>query len=87
MTLYFSPVLFITITLRKAFLQIILYPPLFKFLIAFNFELNLGKTGGASFNQIHSYIVFLLSCITNFMEFIHTRVLVNIVEQTMNKLA
>ena len=53
---------------------------------AFNIGLNLGKNAGGSIDHIHWHIVPRYSGDLNFMEILETRVLVETLEQTLNKL-
>ena len=53
---------------------------------AFNIGLNLGKIAGGSIDHIHWHIVPRYSGDLNFMEILETRVLVETLEQTLNKL-
>jgi len=53
---------------------------------AFNVGFNIGKIAGASINHIHWHIVPRYLGDLNFMEFLHTRVLVETLKQTQDKL-
>ncbi|MFX0122868.1 MAG: HIT family protein [Candidatus Hodarchaeota archaeon] len=53
---------------------------------AFNIGLNLGKIAGGSIDHVHWHIVPRYLGDLNFMEILATRVLVETLEQTMNKL-
>ena len=54
--------------------------------LAFNIGLNFGNLAGASINHLHWHIVPHYSGDLNFMEILHTRVLVETLKQILIKL-
>ncbi|UCG04480.1 MAG: HIT domain-containing protein, partial [Candidatus Heimdallarchaeota archaeon] len=54
--------------------------------VAFNIGLNIGNIAGGSIDHIHWHIVPRYPGDLNFMEILETRVLVETLEQTLNKL-